>query len=153
MYMDASASHMLIPLWETVRRTLWAPLAVLALHFSLRILGAYHVLPNLDLVVHFLGGLAISFVAARFVARARSRGLFISRHRAFEALLIFSFTMTAAVCWEYLELLFDRFSDPDVDSGRINTMDDLAAGMAGSASFITLWWVRNGRRRPHAARP
>ncbi len=138
--MNAASSRVAAAVSQTLRHTLWAPIALVLLHFVLRATGIYHEVADLDLVMHFTGGLLISYVAARFVGRARRAALFVSRHPAFDVLLIFSVTVTAAVCWEFFELLLDRFGDANVDNGRVNTLEDLASGMAGACTFIALWW-------------
>lgn len=138
--MDAASLRLAAVVRDTLRQTVWAPVALVLLHFALRAGKVYHAVTDLDLVVHFTGGLAMSYVAAHFVSRARERALFVSRHPAFDALLIFSVTVTAAVCWEFLEILFDRYADADVDNGRVNSLADLAAGMVGACTFILVWW-------------
>lgn len=147
--MDATSLRVTTALRQTLKDTFWAPVALVLLHFVLRFTDVYHLVTDLDKVMHVAGGMAMSYVAAQFVSRARRAALFVSRHIAFEALLIFSVTVTAAVCWEFLELLFDRFGDANLNNGRANTLEDLAAGIFGACVYIALWWMqrRSGARR------
>jgi len=138
--MDAASSRVVVALRETFSQTVWAPFFLVLLHFVLRASDVYNAIAALDTAMHFTGGIAMSYVAARFVSRAHREALFVSRHRVFEALLIVSVTVIAAVCWEFLELLFEPIGDAQVKNGRIDTLEDLAAGIGGACTFILVWW-------------
>lgn len=138
--MDAAPSRVVAALRETFTQTVWAPLFLVLLHFVLRASDVYNAIAALDLAMHFIGGIAISYVAARFVSRAHREALFVARHRVFEALLIVSVTVIAAVSWELLELLLEPLGDAKVENGRIDTMQDLAAGLVGACAFTLVWW-------------
>jgi hypothetical protein len=112
---------------RTLRDGGWAPVLVLGAHvLASRVLPGYESYPDLDLPMHFLGGVAIAFffhVAFRHASRYH---VLAPYHRL---------TCAAAVFWEFAEFLSDRYLGSHAQDGIPDTMVDMALGIGGGLVF------------------
>ena len=122
------------------RKALWAPVAVLIVHW---LAGAWlgHE-PFVDPVMHFSGGLAAAYFfwhaasfARRYLGDLSPLGL---------GLLSFGLTTVAAVGWEMAEFVGDRLRETHVQVDLANTMRDLILGVAGAVVYLGVgrWLLR-----------
>ena len=122
---------------RTLRDGGWAPLLVFGAHVvASRIVPGYDSFPDLDVPMHFLGGMAIAFffhVAFRNASRYHVLGPY---HRLTHVALVFSFTCTAAVFWEFAEFISDRYFGSHAQGGLVDTMKDMALGIGGGIVFL-----------------
>jgi len=126
------------PLLRLLLRAGWAPLAVLIFHQ--KIMHA----PNrqqLDFVMHYSGGVAISFFLWHtldcFAHRFGQLTVF--------ARYLFTFTLacTVGLFWEFAELFSDVMLGSHIQYNVRETMRDLIADATGALTTLTLtWFVR-----------
>ena len=116
----------------------WAPAAVVLLH------GAYATLighpPELDLLMHPLGGLAIAYAAHTAIPmleQALGR-LTVNSH----SLLVLGVSFIAANVWEYVEFAADLLLDWEIQSSVPETMIDLLLGTGAATVFVAVSHVR-----------
>lgn len=126
----------------------WAPLLVFAVHLvTTQVVNVYRTWPEFDIPMHVAGGLALAyFVSGSYRAMPRSSPR-NGRIVLLEVGLIMTVTTTAAVIWEFMEFALDQTLGTMLQVSLVNTMQDLALGMAGAAMFAIL------RMPPLAARP
>jgi hypothetical protein len=140
------------PIWEWVRRVAreaaWAPLLVLVAYFvTAELLNLFAIIPDLDIPMHFAGGLAACYFFHRACRIASRLGLLEAGGEMTLGLLAFSLTCVAAVAWEFGECLSDRMLTTHEQLGLDDTMQDLSLGLLGSAVFLILRSPANGSKR------
>jgi hypothetical protein len=117
----------------------WAPILVFGVHaVGGLVLRVYEIWPRIDIPMHFAGGVAIAiFTSGCFNALPRGE---VDRSRVvvLEMILVGSLTATAAVLWEFAEFAADRLFHVGFQISLANTMQDLAMGVIGAATFIAL---------------
>ena len=126
------------PLLRLLLRAGWAPLAVLIFHQ--KIMHA----PNrqqLDFVMHYSGGVAISFFLWHTL------DCFAHRFGQLTVLARYLFTFTLActvgLFWEFAELFSDVMLGSHIQYNVRETMRDLIADATGALTTLTLtWFVR-----------
>ena len=117
----------------------WAPAAVFLIHVTAtQVFDAYAVFPQLDVPMHFVGGIAMAFFISRCFRQLPRDVVRSSRLVVLEAVLIASMTTTIAVLWEFAEFSLDQFVGSNVQVGLANTMQDLALGMLGAAVVVAV---------------
>jgi hypothetical protein len=130
---------------QSVRQAGWAPAGVFAVHVVL--LGgfdAYTLLPSLDMLMHFIGGVVMAFFIHRTSLNASRLGVIGPHHPVTHWLLVFSATCAVAMFWEFAEFALDQIlgthSQPSLD----DTMSDLVFGTigAGVLMFVTAVYDR-----------
>jgi hypothetical protein len=122
---------------KIVRQVLWFPCLVLFVHAILAlVLDAYAYLPPLDNVVHLAGGLAIAFSVWRGIMILCESALLQPLRAGLKAFLVFAFTFTAAVMWEFAEFVSDHTIGTNSQQGLNDTLLDMLYGIMGSLIFI-----------------
>jgi hypothetical protein len=128
---------------HAVRRAGWAPLTVLCLHvLASRVFHAYARVPHLDDILHFLGGVAIAFFLHLLSLEGSRRGMLAPYQRMTHIALVFAFTCTAALFWEFAECLSDRYLGTQAQGNDLaDTMLDMFLGVLGGVFFLVIAWV------------
>jgi hypothetical protein len=124
-------------------RASWAPTLVFVAHvLSCYVFNGYGAFPSLDVPMHFLGGVAISFFLWT-VFRACIRSGILGRPNGVAlAVLTFSSTVSCAVLWEFAEFLSDRYLGTNSQVGLGDTLLDMLLGIIGGVVFVTIAWFR-----------
>jgi hypothetical protein len=125
----------------------WAPMLVFVVHvIADSVLDVYSARPNLDVPMHFAGGVSIAYFVSGCVRAMPRRPGRHSRAIVLEALLIISLTATAAVAWEFLEFGIDTATGSNIQVSLANTMQDLALGLAGAVvvAAVRAWQTGAG---------
>ncbi|RPJ27926.1 MAG: hypothetical protein EHM33_06320 [Chloroflexi bacterium] len=117
----------------TLREAAWAPLSILGFYglaFSLRL---FKLFPPLDMPVHFLGGIVITY----FYRSALRHSQKLVGEIPFPVQVLFAFTCTAttAILWEFYENILDFFLGTHVVRGVQDTIVDLLMGLLGALVF------------------
>ncbi len=137
---------------ETLRRAGWAPCLVFAAHLlAVGVFAGYERFPPLDVPMHLLGGAAIAFFFGTGYRAARSRGLLGQPAAGLCFVLVFALAASAAVFWEFAELLSDRFFGTRTQLGLEDTLLDMLLGCIGSVVYL-MTWGRDGRAIPSGGR-
>ncbi len=133
-------SHQLPELgWNVLRKAAWAPLCVVGLHGLLsRVLGLYEPYPDLDVPMHFVGGVAMAYFLGHALAAANAKGLLGMPSRALLLLAWFASTSTVTILWEFLEFTTDFLGLTQAQANVADTMLDFLMGMLGGLSFPAL---------------
>jgi hypothetical protein len=121
----------------TTRQAGWAPILVFLLHAVLSLaFHAYDKLPDLDLPMHFAGGVAIAYFLYHAVIQATQLGI-IDAYKAFTRFaLVWGYVCAAAVLWEFAEYLCDAVLGTMMQAGLRDTMGDMLCGIIGGTVFI-----------------
>ncbi len=124
------------------REAIWAPLAVLIVHWLAG--GWLGHEPFVDPVMHFLGGAAVAFFF--WHAAKSARGYLGDLPPVALGLLAFGLATTAAVGWEFAEFLLDRIRGTHIQRGLANTMRDLFLGVSGAVVYVGTYGLFLSRR-------
>lgn len=117
----------------------WAPFTVFVIHvISGKVFNLYELWPEYDVPMHFAGGFAFAFFVSRLFQELPRGMVQRSRSVVLELLLIGSFTVTAAVFWEFFEFTLDQILKSNIQVSLQNTMKDLAMGVLGSITLIAI---------------
>ncbi|NQU09235.1 hypothetical protein HQ590_00470 [bacterium] len=129
-----------------IARIAWFPVLIVIVHLILSEgFDAYRPYPVLNMLVHFLGGMAIVCFFDGGLCLLESTARVPPLTSVIRYTLIFSLTATAAVFWEFAEWLFDHFLGTQAQLSLDDTLRDMALGVAGGTLVVLLFLVR---RRP-----
>jgi hypothetical protein len=136
-----------------VRDAGWAPGAVFGLHLVIaRGLNAYTVFPDLDMPMHFLGGMAVAFFFRVALLRGAANGSIGARQARTLGFLVLALSCCAASAWEVAEFLSDRYLGTHAQLGPLDTLSDMLFGIGGAATFLFWRGSRGGYAVPRANR-
>ncbi|HSR50330.1 MAG TPA: hypothetical protein VLV83_05840 [Acidobacteriota bacterium] len=128
---------------KSLLRVGWAPAAVLLTHTSYIALFGHP--PELDLVMHVLGGLAIAY--AVHSATPLLRDVLGTLRLEAHCLLVLGLSFVIAVSWEYAEFAGDWINDVAFQASRRDTIFDLLLGTSSALLFTILIYVRGKLRQ------
>ncbi len=118
-------------------RIFWPPMLVFVSHVFISYgLHLYILFPNIDIPVHYLGGLTMAYSCVAALAFLQQHKIISILDKAVEWLFVFTLVTTIAVCWEFAEFSMDRLLGTNVQINLQNTMQDLLMGMLGAASMV-----------------
>jgi hypothetical protein len=116
------------------------PAIVLIVHMiAWKIFKVYAIYPNLDIPMHYIGGVSIAYSASRTLAYLEDEKLISRLNRTILLITIFSLTGTVTVFWELAEFLGDRFFDLHVQPSLANTMQDQFMGILGGGTWALIF--------------
>ncbi len=127
--------------WQTLRDAGWAPAAVFALHLvASRVFHLYARFPKFDIPMHFLGGAAIAFFFHAAALNGARRQVLAPYQRLSHLALVFAWTCTAAVFWEFGEWLTDHYLGTHAQDGDLDdTLKDILVGMIGGSVLLAVF--------------
>jgi hypothetical protein len=130
----------LLKLWITrSSRAAWAPILVFAIHIVLaRAFDVYTYFPDIDIPMHFLGGVAITHFLLRCAIVAADLGVLGSPNRIAVALLALLAASTTTILWEFFEWTLDRLLQKQWQLSLDDTLLDMLLGMFGSIVYLAL---------------
>ena len=116
------------------------PMIVLFAHLTAsKILHLYKLFPNLDIPFHYIGGLSIAYVSADILSYLEHEKIISNvLNKAIFLLLMFSLTVTATVFWEFVEFIWDRLLDTNMQISLANTMQDQFMGVLGGMTWVLI---------------
>ena len=121
----------------TTRRAAWAPLTVFIFHLiATKFFNAYHYFPNLDIPMHFLGGLAIAYFFYHASIFASVFKLLPAFHRLNHIILVFSLTCSTTIFWEFSEFIADHLFNTYTQLGLEDTLFDMFLGIIGGLTWL-----------------
>ena len=123
---------------NSLREAAWAPLLVLGIHIMAHVLNIYDRFPNLDLPMHFFGGLGMAFLLHRASINAYRSGLTRPYQPGRHRLFVFTSTFTVALAWEFSEFVTGWYSAGKTREGMNDTIGDLVLGIIGCLFFLIL---------------
>ncbi len=126
--------------WESIRTAGWAPVAVLAVHAAAKLLGLYGALPQVDVPMHFFGGIAIAFFFWRSFRLDSARRAIGAMTPLGQALMTTTAVISTVLIWEFAEWILRSTRSPN--HIRVSdTMLDMVIGAIGGALLLA-WSLR-----------
>ena len=141
--MGAPASFTLWRRWilDSVLRFGWAPVGVMGAHLVLsKLTRLYARAPDLDIAMHFLGGIAIGYFFWRAVRSSLGGEVLGSMTLSGQVVTTFALACSSTVVWEFAEWTTDRLGITRAQAGLPDTMLDMAMGVGGGL-LVLLWGV------------
>jgi len=123
----------------TLREAAWAPLSILGFYLLSRTLQLFKYFPPLDIPIHFLGGVVITYFYS--VAIRHSQKLVGEIPFPIQVLFACTCTGTTAIFWEVYENILDFFAGTQMVRGVQDTIVDLLMGLLG-ALVLSLFYKR-----------
>ena len=122
---------------DTFREAVWAPLSLFGFYLLGLIFHVYKRFPSLDIPIHFLGGVAITYFYR--CAIKYSQKLVGEVPLPIQVLLAITCTGTTAILWEFYENFADYFLGTHMVRGLQDTIVDLFNGLFGALVFSLLY--------------
>jgi len=105
------------------------------IHWEANIYHFYYLVPNLDILMHFLGGLLIGLIVLSLLFVRKLFGFAHTHHR-----VVIITTLTGVLFiglgWELFEVFFDLTAITRID--MLDTLLDLVMDLIGGG--VALWW-------------
>ena len=114
----------------TLRESAWAPLSIFGFYIVGLTFHLFGKFPNLDIPVHFMGGVVITFFYRSAIRN--SQEIVGDIPPLIQTLFAFTCTGTTAILWEFYENILDHFFGFHMVQGVRDTMVDLAMGLFGA---------------------
>ena len=117
----------------------------------------YRSITHFDVLVHFLTPGSLAAVTYFVLAHQRLLPAAVDRERRWRSwapvVWVTVAGVTAAVVWEFYELVVEQIAPGTMSVGYVDTVVDLAAGMLGSlvAGALVLAWARRHSASHHPA--
>jgi hypothetical protein len=124
---------------NTLREAGWAPLSVLGFYALGLTFDLFKLFPPLDMPVHFMGGVAITYFYR--VAIRNSQELAGEIPFPIQVLFAITCTGTTTILWEFYETILDYFAGTQMIRDLQDTIVDLFAGLMG-ALVLSLFYKR-----------
>jgi hypothetical protein len=138
----------------SLREASWAPTIVFLAHVVASLgFRAYAAFPPLDIPMHLLGGIAITYFLARTYRQAERHGLLGRPARALYLVAVPALAMNTTVLWEFTEFLSDRYLGTRSQLGLEDTLFDMFLGCLGSFVFLGVEAMVSDRGTTPAVRP
>jgi hypothetical protein len=121
---------------------------VFALHVvASRATDAYERFPLIDVPMHFVGGVAITFFFGRSYRVAERLGLLGQPASWLYFVTVPALAATSTVLWEFAEFISDRYFGGHAQAGLEDTLFDMFVGCAGALVFLiaAAWRVPSSR--------
>ncbi len=139
---------LIVWIWTSVRSAGWAPAFVFVFHVAVsRGLDAYLAVPELDIPMHFAGGVAIAFFLWRSVNIAAASQVLGSLTPIGRLLLTVAAVCTSTVVWEFAEWTSDRLGWSHSQLGLDDTLLDMLLGITGGMFFLVVSWRSSSASR------
>lgn len=115
----------------------WAPALVFLAHLlAAGDMNAYGHFPELDIPMHFFGGVAIGFFFWRALAIGEAESMLGYLSEFGRSLFTLALVCSAAVGWEFLEWSSDAVGFSHAQGGLADTLLDMLLGIAGGGAFL-----------------
>lgn len=124
----------------TTREAGWVPVfCLLLLVVPSRGFDLFTRFPDIDIPLHFVGGIATAFFFHRLSINASQLGVLGPFHVLTHIALVFGLLCMAAVFWEFAEFFSDSLFGTHAQLSNQDTMSDLLAGLSGGATFLSVY--------------
>ena len=116
------------------------PITVLVAHLiASKVLNLYLLFPDLDIPAHFVGGLSIAYTSTQILSYLEKEKGTAALNPVLSLVFIFSLTGTATVLWEFVEFIYDRLLNTNIQISLANTMQDQFMGILGGVAWIFIY--------------
>ncbi|MBD3281534.1 hypothetical protein GF391_02195 [Candidatus Uhrbacteria bacterium] len=115
------------------------PIIIFLLHLFAINFNFYLLIPNLDVPMHFAGGMAIAVTAIQLINAFERRKSIIFKSHILRGFILISLVSFAAMLWELAEFSADVFLGWHLQYNLFDTMTDMILGMVGGAIVIISW--------------
>lgn len=99
----------------------------------------YHVYLWVDIPMHFLGGLAISYTIICFIGLFREKNILLLKNKWIFSLVVVGLVALIAILWEFYEFFmkvtFGLDMQPSLNDTLLDLFMGLLGGLAGSLLF------------------
>ena len=110
-------------------------IVVAIIHWIASIYYFYYLVPNLDILMHFLGGLLIGLIILSLLFVRRLFGFAHTHHGVVITTTLFG-VLLIGLAWELFEVFFDMTAITRID--LFDTLLDLVMDLIGGG--VSLWW-------------
>jgi len=107
------------------------PFIVFMIHMVFAFYGVYITFTWLDIPMHFLGGLAISYTIVLFLKFFKDKNMINIRNRFIFVLVVVALVILVAVLWEFYEFFLKTFFNVSTQPNLEDTLLDLFMGLVG----------------------
>ena len=110
------------------------PIIILVIHGILSILNVYRTIWWSDIVMHFIGGVAIGRSYFLLLKLVQKKGYLGNTHTFIFFIFVISLVGLTIVAWEFLEFSSDYLFNTNAQPSLDNTIQDMFLGLIGGLS-------------------
>ncbi len=126
---------------QLLARAGWAPASVFLLQvFITYVLNWDTLFPQVDIPMHFIGGVAMAYFLWSCFAALPERAIEVSLRPLAAAVFVISLTAATAMLWEFAEFTFDALFGTRMQGGLEDTLLDMALGVFGGITYVLIAW-------------
>ena len=120
------------------KKGIWLPMTVFIVHIlAISLFNVYYHFPSFDIIMHFIGGVAISYFYFHLIDLGNGEVLGNLNKLSF-VLFIFLLTASTTVFWEFAEWFVDYTFKFRTQVSIDDTMLDMFLGIFGSVLLISM---------------
>jgi len=124
---------------QSLMKAGWAPILIFSIHMiAIYPLNIYSFFSDFDIIMHFLGGMSMSYFFIYLLRYADQERLLGQPSFFVLVSLVFLLTTTTTVFWEFAEWLSDIFLHTYTQSSLGDTLLDMALGILGGSLLLFL---------------
>lgn len=113
---------------------IWFPILIVILHISFLIFGLYTILPQLDMLMHFLGGVWATMLFFYLFGNIFQNELYSNNTEVIKIIIVaISFAILIGVLWEFFEFIATIITSMQLQGNLADTMKDLLMDIIGGA--------------------
>ena len=128
----------------------WFPSIIFFIHCVLSLgFNAYDRLTWLDVIMHFLGGVAIAYFFDQSIEHLDRLGVMRVGGTMASLVMIIGLVAMSTVVWEFMEFLADTFFDAGSQRGVANVMKDQFLGLVGGIAYVGFFMRGITKRNRH----
>jgi|SRR5215212_9386084 len=121
----------------TLYEAAWGPLTVFGIYLIGLVFHIFRLFPFLDMPVHFLGGVGITYFYRSAIKHSQKALGEIPR--PIQIFFALTCTGTTTILWEFYENIIDFFLHTHMVRGLQDTLVDLLMGLLGAVVFSLLY--------------
>ena len=116
-----------------------APAIVFAIHLFAINFYFYSLIPNLDIPMHFIGGMAIAVTVICLMNVVEKEKLAAFKSHFVRAVLLIALVSMSASFWEISEFIVDTSWGFNLQYSLQDTMKDMILGLIGGSIVVISW--------------
>lgn len=127
--------HLTKSILEILKYAIWFPALIFISNIIVWVLKMYEVWAPIDIPMHFLGGVAITYFFWKSISIFESNSLIHLLQKRVKVIFTLSLTGSITVLWEFTEYLVDFVFGTKVQLGLEDTLLDMLLGILGGLFF------------------
>jgi len=136
LWADKMKHNIIKSIQEILLYAIWFPTLIFLSHVIVWFMKVYEVWPPIDIPMHFLGGVSITYFFWKSISICGSNSLSLQLQTRVKVVLALSLTGSTTVLWEFAEYIADHTMCSGIQLGLEDTLLDMLLGILGAIFYI-----------------